>query len=412
MTQKAKLYGFPLILVFYEIIIYLSNDMYLPALPQMMSDLNISTTDAQLTLTSWFMGSAAMPLVMGVIADRYGRRPVLFIGGIIYALASVVLAVTSHLSVFLFARVIEGAMISSMLVPGYACIHELYDQKEAIRMLAMMGSVSVLAPAFGPLLGGIVLSLIHWRGIFWFIVIGTVLCLLALYYCMPETLTVEKRHPIHLRKIFSQYWRILTNPTYILLLSILGLIFGGFIVWITAGPLLVISSFQYSAIAFGIMQAAVFLAYIIGNHWVKYLLEKITVSALIQLALILCVIGGILVFLTAVMFPTTLYPFLAAMMLYSFGSGLCFSPLNRTIIESSQEPMGVRVAFFSVFLTSFAVLGSGMASLFFNGTIKSLSLLVTAAIVLAGLLKLIFIGKNCGKNKGNSHGRASPHSTE
>src|SRR5579883_2704724 len=81
MTNTSKSFIFPLLLVLYEISTYLSNDMYLPALPQMMADLGLSAKEAQLTLTTWFLGEASMPLIMGIISDRLGRRPVLLMGG-------------------------------------------------------------------------------------------------------------------------------------------------------------------------------------------------------------------------------------------------------------------------------------------------------------------------------------------
>ena len=85
MKKISKITGlFPILLVVYEISVYLSNDMYLPALPDMMHDLQISATQAQLTITMWFIGAASTPLVMGAFADHFGRRPTLLTGGVIY----------------------------------------------------------------------------------------------------------------------------------------------------------------------------------------------------------------------------------------------------------------------------------------------------------------------------------------
>lgn len=389
MTKLHKPLLFPLLLVFYEIATYLSNDMYLPALPQMMRDLGFDSRQAQLTLTTWFLGQASMPLVMGIISDRYGRRPVLLLGGVIYILATITCALSSNFYTLLIARFIEGSMVASMLVPGYACIHEMYEQHDAIKILALMGSISVLAPAFGPLLGGLVLTFTNWRGIFWIIAIWATIALLLLAKWMPETHPKEKRVPIHIGRLCKSYWAIITNLRFMSLMSVLGLIFAGWIAWITSGPLLVIESFHYSAIAFGLIQAGVFLAFIFGNRLVKYLLDWLGLNALIRSGLVITLCGGLLLFVFAIYFNKTLYPFLAGMLIYSFGSALCFAPLNRAIIESSDEPMGIRVALFAVFLTSFAVLGSALASLFFNGTIVSLAFIITLAIIIACLLMLV-----------------------
>jgi Bcr/CflA subfamily drug resistance transporter len=388
MTQKTNSYFFPLILVLYEIAIYLSNDMYLPALPDMMADLGLSSKQVQLTLTSWFLGAASMPLLMGVIADRFGRRLVLLSGGVIYILSTIGFAFANDIYVLLITRFLQGSMVSSMLVPGYASIHELYKQKDAIKVLALMSSISVLAPALGPLFGSMVLFFTNWRGIFWIIAIWSTLFILLLYKWMPETQPLEKRHPINIVRLLKEYWQVIKNKRYMRLMCVLGLIFTGWIAWITAGPLLVIDNFHFSKIEFGVIQAIVFAAYIVGTRVVKSLVDKKEIPQIIKTGIAISLLGGFLVFLLAIAFPYSLYPFLGGLLIYSFGSALCFSTLNRSIIESSDEPMGVRVALFSVFLAGFAVLGSAMASLMFNGSILSLSILITIAIVLA-LIKWI-----------------------
>ncbi|MBX3708160.1 MAG: multidrug effflux MFS transporter [Gammaproteobacteria bacterium] len=386
MPSKIKPLFFPLLLVLYEISTYLSNDMYLPALPDMMRELRLSTQQAQLTLTSWFAGSASLPLVMGVISDRYGRRLVLLWGGVFYILATIVCAITVNAHVLLIARFIEGAAIPSMMVSGYACIHELYDQKEAIKILALMSSITVLAPALGPFLGSIVLYFVSWRGIFWIIAIWALIAVLLLTKWMPETHPLEKRQPIHLEIICKQYGRILINKQFMLRLLILGFIFTGFIVWITAGPLLVIRNFHYKPIIFGVIQAGIFSAYIIGNYLVKYLLEWLDIKYLIGAGVGVSLVGGLLALGSAILFPFLIYPFICSMVIYSFGSGICFAPLNRSIIEASDEPMGVRVALFTALWTGFAVVGSLIASFYFTGTIISIAWPVALAIIFSYLI--------------------------
>jgi hypothetical protein len=76
-------------------------------------------------------------------------------------------------------------------------------------------------------------------------------------------------------------------------------------------------------------------------------------------------------------------------MIYSFGSALCFAPLNRVIIESSNQPMGVRVSLFTVLWTLFAVLGSFIASVGYDGSIASIAWPVMIAIGLSCLLNLL-----------------------
>jgi Bcr/CflA subfamily drug resistance transporter len=387
-THKVS-WLFPILLVMYEISIYLSNDMYLPALPNMMHDLQISSKQAQLTITMWFIGAASTPLVMGAFADRFGRRPTLLIGGVIYVLATMMCALAVNEYTILAPRILQGAMISSMMVAGYACIHESYEHKEAIRILAIMGGISVLAPALGPLFGAVVLLVTSWRYIFWIVFIFSTAMLIALFQNMPETLPSEKRQSLHLGTIMKNYWQVISNIKFLLLMAVLGFTFAGFISWIAAGPLLVIDSLKYSAVAFGWMQAGVFGAYIFGSHLVNVLLKTHDAHRLVTLGLSVSLIAGISLSLVAFFLPNQFYLFLSATIVYSFGSALCFSPLNRLIIESSDQPMGIRVAMFTAGLMGCGVVGSGMASVVYNGTSFSLAIVIAIGIVMACLLQYI-----------------------
>jgi len=381
--QHIKHYLFPLLLVMYEITIYLSNDMYLPALPDMMRDLHLTATQAQLTITMWFLGSALLPLIMGALADRFGRRKTLLTGGFIFVVSTALCAMAIDEYTLLAARVLEGAMVASMMVAGYACIHELYDHKEAIRVLAIMGGVSVLAPAFGPLVGAFILLFLSWRWIFWIIALCAAIMLMCLYYYMPETLTDEKRHPLHLKKILSQYWQVVTNIQFLLLMSVLGCIFGAFIAWVSTGPLLVIESLKFSAIAFGWMQAAVFIAYIFGSHVVNVLMVKHDAYRLIHAGLVISIFGGVGSWLAAVIWPEQFYLFLLSVIVFSFGSALCFAPLNRLIIETSEQPMGSRVAMFTTGLMIAGTLGSAIASVLYDGSSVSLAGMMAVGVIMA-----------------------------
>jgi MFS family permease len=108
-----------------------------------------------------------------------------------FVIATLVCASTSDIYILLIARFFQGSAVCSVIVAGYAAIHELYDQKEAMKALAIMGSITILAPAFGPLFGSVMLKLFDWRGIFGFLAVLAVIALTMLYKWMPETLRLK-----------------------------------------------------------------------------------------------------------------------------------------------------------------------------------------------------------------------------
>lgn len=379
--------AFPMLLVFHEIGAYLSNDMYLSALPQLVSDLNISQHEGQLTLTLWFCGAVALQLLLGPLSDRYGRRVLLLSSGMIYVMALLTCAMTSNFMIFLFARFVQGITVSAVLVAGYASIHERYDQTQAIRILALMGSIVIIAPAFGPLVGSVVLLFGTWRWIFWILVGWATLTTFLLSICMPETNPAENRQPIHFKFLLKDYYAVITNWKFTGLSLTFCFTFAGFIAWLTAAPFLVVDRFGKTALTFGLVQAIVFVFYVIANRFVKHLMEKIGPDKLIRLGLSITLIGGILSLIFAIMFPNSLSGLVIAMTIYSFGSGLSFPPLNRLAIEASDKPMGIRMAVSSTLMSGFGMLGALTVSIVYNATLASLAYILALTIIFACLVR-------------------------
>ena len=108
----------------------------------------------------------SVQLIVGPLADRYGRRPVPLIGGVFFLLSSLGCALAADIYWLIFARFVQGISVCSMMVPGYASIHDLYDDEKAIQILVWMGTVAIIVPAIGPLFGGFILLFATWRWVF------------------------------------------------------------------------------------------------------------------------------------------------------------------------------------------------------------------------------------------------------
>lgn len=202
-------------------------------MPQMAQQLHTSDHLIQLTLTVFFLGNATMQLILGPLADRYGYRPVLFGGGIVFVITTLMCGTSTHVYPLLIARFFQGSAVTSMVIAGYATIHALYDQKRAIKTLAWMNSITVLAPALGPLFGAIILLMGSWHWIFFILALWAILALIALHRYMLEI--SEKTTAISPKKIMHQYYDAFTTWSFMRPTLCLTLLFAAMIVWIAAG---------------------------------------------------------------------------------------------------------------------------------------------------------------------------------
>lgn len=332
------------------------------------------------------MGSASTQLILGPVTDRFGRRPVLLGGGIFFVLSSVICATTHNILILLITRFIQGSVIAAVVIPGYATVHELFDQKSAVKTLSWMNSITVLAPAFGPLCGSLILFFGTWRTIFWILALWALFCLCVLYRVMPET--NPEKHALHFKRSFNHYFKIIRNIEFMKNSLVFSFLFCGLIIWIVISPFLIIIHLKESTLDYGLYQAYVFVAFILGTRAVKFIIDKRNINTPIKLGVIISLFGAILSLITSLIFPNTFLYLLFSIMIYAIGSGLAFAPLSRLAIESSTEPMGARMAIFSSVISILGVLGSAIGNAFYEGEFFSLALMLLVLAILAAVLKL------------------------
>lgn len=165
----------------------LSMDMYLPALPELTRDLGASASAAQLTLTTCMIGLGVGQIVIGPISDARGRRGPLLTGVALYAVASALCALAPGIWTLLALRFAQGVAGAAGIVVARAIVSDLYRGAEAVRYLGLLILVSGVVPMFAPLIGGQLLHVTDWRGIFGILALTGLLLLVASWRILHET---------------------------------------------------------------------------------------------------------------------------------------------------------------------------------------------------------------------------------
>jgi len=140
--------------------------MYLPGLPSLTRSLHASAAASNLTLTASVLGIALGQLIAGPASDQLGRRRPLLVGLLGFAVASALCALTPSILVLIVVRFGQGLAGGAGIVIARAVIRDLYDGAQAAKMFAMLMMIGGVAPIFAPLLGGGLLAISSWRGVF------------------------------------------------------------------------------------------------------------------------------------------------------------------------------------------------------------------------------------------------------
>lgn len=172
----------------------LSMDMYLPALPAVTRSLHAPAATVQLTLTACLAGMALGQLVVGPMSDKWGRRRPLLTGLAVYVVATALCAVATNVESLVAFRLIQGLAGAAGIVIARAVVRDLYDGVAMARFFSTLMLVSGVAPIVAPLVGGQILRVTDWRGVFVVLTfVGTALAVLV-WTRLPETLAPADRH--------------------------------------------------------------------------------------------------------------------------------------------------------------------------------------------------------------------------
>ena len=266
---------FELILLFGILTVFtpIGIDMYLPALPTIAREFRSPIAAIEHSLAAFFLGLCLGQAAVGPLSDRFGRRMPIIIGLGLYVLGATACALATGPLTLDAARFVQAVGGCAGTVLARACVRDLFPPKDAARIFAQMLLILSVSPLFAPFLGGWLLPLVGWRGIFWVQGATAVLTLFLVVAQLPESHPGSDRrlHPLH---VLKDYWVIATDKNfyrYIIPAVITG---GGLYVFLTGWPHVVIGLFHIAPQYFGftfVMNGVGLIAFSQGTaKWLKH----------------------------------------------------------------------------------------------------------------------------------------------
>lgn len=238
----------------------LTIDMYLPALPTIANELQTTEAAVQLTLTGTLVGLALGQLVIGPLSDALGRRRPLLAGTALHVVASLLIMVAPDIATLGALRVLQGVGTAAGAVVALAVVRDLFEGRAAATMLSRLFLVMGAAPVLAPTIGGEVLRVTSWRGVFGLLALYGVALIVMGAFALRETLPPERRRSIHLGATLGTYRGLLRDRSYVGLVLVAGLTMAGLFSYVAG------SSFVYQG-EFGLDQQQFGLLFGAGAIW-------------------------------------------------------------------------------------------------------------------------------------------------
>jgi DHA1 family bicyclomycin/chloramphenicol resistance-like MFS transporter len=218
----------------------LGIDLMLPVFDEIRAHFGLAedATDVAQIVTVYFLGSALGQLIYGPFADRFGRRPVLYTGLGIYALAAAASALAPTLEAMLVSRFIWGVGAAGGRVVAVAVVRDVYEGAAMARAMSFIMAVFITVPIFAPSIGALIAILGPWQIIFWFAAAYAV-AVAAWAMRLAETLAPENRRELRLKPIGVAAREVVTHRQTISYTLAMTFLFGAFTSYLASSELVV-----------------------------------------------------------------------------------------------------------------------------------------------------------------------------
>lgn len=315
------------------------TDMYLPALPTMTTYFDTSVSMVQLGLTFSMIGLAVGQLLIGPISDKVGRRRPLIASMVLFIVSTVACIFSPDVVFFTAMRLLQGIAGAGGIVISRSIATDEFSGHELLKMLAVIGAINGIAPIVAPVVGGVMLSVIDWRGIFLvLLVLGVVLLVGSIM--LRESLPVERRSKSGMLGTFASFGVVARNRRFISYVLQQG--FAQFILFanIASSPFIIQQHYGYSplvfSVCFGVNAIAIGVASALSVKFRRP--EDAVATSCAGMLVMSIVIAAVL------MLGGSFWAYEISLFILMFTMGLTFTASTTLALNSERERAGAASA--------------------------------------------------------------------
>ncbi len=368
-----------------------SIDMYLPGFSGIAKDLNTTVAKVSMSLSSYFIGISAGQLLYGPLLDRFGRKKPLFIGLLIYILASLGCVYVTDIDAFILLRFIQAIGSCAATVASVAMVRDLFPVKDIPKVFSLLMLVLGLSPMLAPTIGGYVTEDYGWHTVFFILICMGIAVLLASQIGLPNSYKPDTSISLKPKPIISNFLKVLKEPQFYTYAFTGAIAFSGLFTYVAASPIIFMDIYHVDAKTYGWIFAFMSVSFIGSSQLNSVLLKRFSSEQMIFTALILQSIVSIVFLVLSLNNLLGLYETIAILFVFlgCLGisnpntAGLTMAPFAKNAGSASALMGAIQLGLGS--LASFAV------GIFVKDSVAPMVFIMTVTTIIA------FIVLNIGK---------------
>ncbi|NLG10824.1 MAG: multidrug effflux MFS transporter [Coriobacteriaceae bacterium] len=365
----------------------ISLDMYTPAIPQMTTFFDTDATTVNATLFGYFLFFTISMLIFGPLSDKFGRKPILLLGTVMFTIAGALCAISTTIEMLITARAIQALGGGAMNAVVNAIVKDTFLPEKRELALSAIQVMFLLGPVIAPLAGAFILMGSNWRMIFW-VLSGFGLLCLALVLLFQETLPIKERYVGTLAGSIGQLAVVAKNRGFTIFLTVTALFSLPFMAYIAAASHIYITFFGLSEIEYSLYfsSAALFTA---AGPFIWLLASRfVSARRFTTIMLILAVLSGVAMLVVG---QSTPWFFCLTILIFIMIES-CIRPYTTNILLSQhQDEAGATSSLINVFHNVACTLGMALAVLPWSNYIIGIGVLIIVSIIIAILTWIMLL---------------------
>lgn len=379
---------FPYLLIFSAVSAAIEIELSLPSFPDIARAFEVSEEVIEGTISLNFLGFCVAALFYGPLSDRFGRRPILLWGTVLFLLGSMSCALASSIEMILVSRFFQGMGAAGSFVVVFTMISDAYKGEEAGKWIGMLNAILTATMALAPILGGYLNALFGWSSCYTFVAGMTALQLGLLLYYLPET---RKGENIQFNIVVKDYVQLLTSFRFVQSSLVPTFLAGGYMAFVSVIPFLYRDRLGMSLSEFSWHQAAIIASFSLASYYSGKIATYFgDVKSAVGGSLIsMIATAALLVFATFIEIPPVMF-ITPLMCLFAGSCAIPFAVVfaaSLSVIPEKNGPASSLLMSMRTFLCAAAVQLSGYL---YDGNLFSTAAVVSVCCIASFLLTLGF----------------------
>lgn len=360
-------------------------DMYLPALPTIGAEFAAGPDRVQLTMSVYLLGSAAGQIVVGPLSDRFGRRPVLIGGFVLFAAASLGATSAGSVDTLIAWRLLQSLGASAGGVLAVAIVRDSYPIDGAARTVAHLSTIIGLSPAVAPFIGGALLTVFGWRSIFAALAAAGLALAAIVAVGLGETRSAGARPPATmLAQLLHSYATLARDRRFLAYTLCVSFAFSGLFTFVAGSSYAVIEHWGVPPARFGLVFAVLPVAFMVGAQLGALLGRWLTIPALLSIGVLLCCVAGVALTVLYLL-DGGLVAFMVPVAAYIVGVGIILPQGIACVMADHPQMAGAASAVAGCAQLAVSAVVAALAAALSDGTPLAMALTM-AAVAPAALL--------------------------